>query len=83
MKQDNHQQVSHYNIVLGRNDRDKSYHYLQYNQIKTNKAQVCWCQANQSITVGEVVRGKLQPSENELPTCEHQADSLPTLLVEE
>ncbi|NJM73301.1 MAG: hypothetical protein HC862_26000 [Scytonema sp. RU_4_4] len=90
MKQNNHQQALHY-IVLGKDDSDNSYLILQYNLIQTSEAEVCWCYANQLITVGEVVRGKLQPSVedpkviggDESPTSEHQADSLPTLLVEQ
>lgn len=74
MQQNNNQQMSDY-IVLGRDDTDKSYLLLQYNLIQTSEAEVFWCHANQPMIVGEVVRGKLLPSE-------HQKNNLPTLLVE-
>ncbi|WP_017318247.1 hypothetical protein [Mastigocladopsis repens] len=87
VKQDNKQQISDF-VVIGRDDRDQSYLILQYKVTQIREAQVCWCYANQPITVGEVVRGKLLPPNNpkeiwdELLTLQHQADSLPTLLVE-
>jgi hypothetical protein len=88
VKQDNNQEIFNY-IVLGKDGRDQSYLILQYDLIQTHEAQVWWCHANQPMIVGEVVRGKLQPSVhqkviqgNELPTSEHQEDNLPTLLVE-
>ncbi|ARV60830.1 hypothetical protein BZZ01_21395 [Nostocales cyanobacterium HT-58-2] len=88
MQQDNKQEISDF-IVIGRDDKDQSYLILQYNATQRNQAEVLWCRANQAITVGEVVRGKLLPPKHpnviwdELLTSQHQIDYLPTLLVEE
>ncbi|BAY43791.1 hypothetical protein SAMD00079811_13730 [Scytonema sp. HK-05] len=88
MKQDNIQQISHF-IVLGRDDKDQSYLILEYNATQKSEPEVYWCHANQPITVGDVVRGKLlaakhpKLTEDDLLTLQHQEHSLPTLLVEE
>lgn len=77
MKQDNIQQISLF-IVLGRDDKDQSYLILEYNATQKSEPEVYWCHANQPITVGDVVRGKLLCA-NHLK----ETDSLPTLLVEQ
>ncbi len=88
MKQHNIQQISHF-IVLGSDDKDQSYLILEYNATQKSEPEVYWCHANQPITVGDVVRGKLLPAkhlkvtEDAFLTSQHQEDSLPTLLVEE
>ena len=88
MKHDNIQQISHF-IVLGRDEKDQSYLILEYNATQKSEPEVYWCHANQAITVGDVVRGKLLPAKHlkvtkdDLLTSQHQRDSLPTLLVEE